>query len=195
MSKQTINMTNEQFINATECVLCYAGHTQEEIETYKSVLNALAGTIDIAKAKSLRYEHDRKIIGSVRTPKHIEVDITGPTPAGEIPVTVVEYYAREETTPRLAFFSDKFTKSFSLRYFNEQNKFKRFSKLSWVNAINSFNFWGSSILQYRVQDSKVDRFAVYFLDCDKSLEEFKKLLPSNSNSDADKATSTSFFGG
>lgn len=192
MSTQDTAMSNKEFITATECVLAYAGHTKEEIDTYISVLEHLAKHFELSRAKSLRYEHDIKLMKSVQTANSQTVTITCPSPKGELELTLVEYYVRSEVQPRYAFFSEAFTKSFSVRFFSDARTFSRFTKQGWIDVLDTYVFWNSTIVKYHSQSSTVDRFAVHFTDYDKSFEDFQKLATAEPK--AETADATGFFG-
>lgn len=191
-------MNNKQaIITATSCVLAYAG-LEKEIDTYTSILNHLLAHFDFTNAKSIRYENDRRLLGSVQTPNSTTVEITCPTTEGDLAVTVVEYFVREEATPRYAFFSDKFTKAFSLRFFVKPGAIERFSKHRWIDTMELFDFWNSKILSYSTEGSKVARYGVYFdeQDMHKSFEDFKEEVGEyiSAGEGAEATEATYYFG-
>lgn len=192
INQQEIAEKNESLITATQIILTYAGF-KDKMSPYIDVLKHLSQHFALHTAKSIRYENDLKHLKSVTTTNSKKVEITCPTTDGEMNVTVVEYFVREETVPRYAFFSDRFIKAFSFRYFDKYTGITKLNHQPWIDARRELHFWNSSILEYRSQDSHIERYAIYFADNDRSYQDFIDSVPSL-GFDA-SAEQTSFFAG
>lgn len=189
-NQQEIMKKNQTLITATSIILAYAGF-KDKMGPYIDVLKHLSQHFALHTAKSIRYENDFKHLKSVTTQNSKKVDITCPTTDGEMNVTVVEYYVREETVPRYAFFSDKFTKAFSFRYFDKYAGIARLNRQPWIDARREMLFWNSSILEYRSQDSNIERYAIHFADSDRTYQDFIDSV--RISDDKSSAERTSFF--